>query len=543
MTRTSAKLGLGFLAAALAVAGALEGQAGFDPGRTLLAQTPCTALRNGKPVIGNADALARVLASSNPCAHDAVALRTQIITRGGRIATAFVGNRGFHNPGEGSFSLFETVTGELGSAGPVADGEFFFGHFVEPVGSRLALNQSPARDNLMVEVVAWDPAKGLFNFYELLGAGDVGRWEYRGDSGDILADTTLLHRPRSPGQPSIGRTLRCSSCHVNGGPILKEVAAPHNDWWSAARPLPLGGRQFDSQTASIAAGFIDGSRLSTSVRTGLTKLNASVKFREAVKRRTLQEQLRPLFCPVELNLESDTTPLDGKSAATRLPSALWIDPRLAQASLGVARADYDAALAETGSRFPEITRSDADHAWLGPVKALSDQIAVSALVNDKTIDDEFVADVLAVDFTNPALSSPRCKLLRLVPVDATADWRDRFREGAHGGERPRRQRSRREPRQRDANRRISSTTGNAVSCGLPSEAPRPRFRTIGLAARAAAACRGHAKRDLGGRRGTDPGARLPGDLSARDEATRSRSAETIRDVRHRRVMRKGQGSK
>jgi hypothetical protein len=105
---------------------------------------------------------------------------------------------------------------------------------------------------------------------------------------------------------------------------------------------------------------------------------------------------------------------------------LWVDPRLAQATLEAARADYDGALQRTGSRFPEITRPDADHAWLGPVKASSDQLLVRALVEGKTIDEEFVTDVLAVDFTNPALSNGRCNLLKLVPAEATADWRDRF---------------------------------------------------------------------------------------------------------------------
>jgi hypothetical protein len=53
-------------------------------------------------------------------------------------------------------------------------------------------------------------------------------------------------------------------------------------------------------------------------------------------------------------------------------------------------------------------------------------LAVSALVAANTIDDEFVADVLAVDFTNPALSKARCNLLMLVPAEPTADWRERF---------------------------------------------------------------------------------------------------------------------
>src|SRR6185369_11814277 len=59
--------------------------------------------------------------------------------------------------------------------------------------------------------------------------------------------------------------------------------------------------------------------------------------------------------------------------------------------------------------------SDADHAWLTPVKANSDMILIEALVDMGVVDNEFVADVLAVDFTDPLFSPSRCRLLRLVP--------------------------------------------------------------------------------------------------------------------------------
>src|SRR5262245_20221839 len=97
---------------------------------------------------------------------------------------------------------------------------------------------------------------------------------------------------------------------------------------------------------------------------------------------------------------------------TRLPSGLFVDPRLARGQLEVTRTAYDAGLQATGSKFPEINRTDADHAWLGPVKAASDQLAVGTLVSAGLVDDEFVADVLAVDFTNPVLSATRCNLLK-----------------------------------------------------------------------------------------------------------------------------------
>src|SRR5690349_17499268 len=58
------------------------------------------------------------------------------------------------------------------------------------------------------------------------------------------------------------------------------------------------------------------------------------------------------------------------------------------------------------SQLPEKSvPSDADHAWLTPVKANSDVVMIKALVDMGVVDDEFVADVLAVDFTEPLFSA------------------------------------------------------------------------------------------------------------------------------------------
>ncbi|MGH9928245.1 MAG: hypothetical protein ACREA9_03345, partial [Pyrinomonadaceae bacterium] len=140
---------------------------------------------------------------------------------------------------------------------------------------------------------------------------------------------------------------------------------------------------------------------------------------------SLQEQVRPLFCPVELNLESDLIPVDDKAPQLRIPSAFLVDPRLAQGSVTIDHAQYDAALVALNSLFPEgPQRRDADHGWLTPVKAFSDMLAVDSLVKQGLIDQEFVSDVLAVDLTNPVFSRDRCGLLRLVPNKADANWKE-----------------------------------------------------------------------------------------------------------------------
>ena len=339
------------------------------------------------------------------------------------LKPTFVANRGLHNPGRGSSSVFEMVTGgvDVGQT-PLARGEMFFGHFTAPgPGQTLVLDQS---GGLMVELIAWDGPKGMFNFYELIGDGQQRRWFYRGDSGDIVADTGRLHRRDGP---QFGERLRCSGCHVMGGPIMKELSAPHNDWWRSDRRLPLGGRQPDPALAATLGSLVDATELAQSVQAGQQKLDESSRFRALRSGLSFQERLRPLFCPMELNLAS-APPLDAGVATVSIPSDFMVDPMLATGTVAVGLPHYQQALAKNKSQFPETTRPDADHAWLTPVKATADQRAIRTLISEGTIDEEFAADVLAVDMTNPVFSTVRCGLLRLVPDTQSRTWIESFKD-------------------------------------------------------------------------------------------------------------------
>jgi hypothetical protein len=162
----------------------------------------------------------------------------------------------------------------------------------------------------------------------------------------------------------------------------------------------------------------------------LSKLYESENFQRAFKALSLQERLRPLFCPVELNLESDSNPLEAEAPPVSVPSAFFVHPLLAKKTVTIKRAHYDAALRAAKAAFPEVLpeRPDGDHGWLTPVKAFSDGLAIEALVKEGLIDQEFVSDVLAVDLTEPVFSKSRCSLLRLLPNVADGDWQKTFRD-------------------------------------------------------------------------------------------------------------------
>lgn len=372
------------------------------------------------------DALAQLLTSTPTCPSDVFEFKALLAQRGAKVQATMVANRGYHNGGEGSFSLFETVTGPIQQVDfNLLPGSLFFGHFTGADGERLINLQSPERGNLMIELIAWDPAKRSYNFYELIGNGTIGEWFYRGDSTDIQTDLSSLHRQANPTRPAFGRTLRCSGCHLSGGPIMKELAEPHNDWWRVKRPLPLT-QQPDNRLTAMISKVEDASLLANHVRAGIERLEAA----RAPLSQDLQASLRPLFCPQEVNFESDQSPLDQLSnqrAAMQVPSAQLVDPRLSAAeSLSAAPSAYISALQALGSQFPEIQRPDGDHAWLAPVKAFADQQQIATLVRQGLIDEEFVLDVLSIDFTRPVVSPVRCGLLRQLPRTATPDWRQQF---------------------------------------------------------------------------------------------------------------------
>jgi hypothetical protein len=387
----------------------------------------------------NHDLLKRVLMRPQACPKNVFELRDQLLQLGAKINTALVANRGLHNLRSPSFSLFEMVTGTLDLSGEslsVNKEEFVFGHFTnarrQPGSDRplLFADQNPG-SSLMGEFIVWDPRKGYYNFYDLKGNGNQGNWVYQGDTKDILTSLHPLHlRPDS----QIGHTPRCVACHRGGGLILKELAAPHNDWWEPTRgAIMFASWDLDPLLARITKGtaqeaLVPGSMLAEAVTASQQKLQESPGFQKVKASLSLQERLRPLFCPVELNIESDSQANQLKKAIV-IPSGFFVDTRLATQSIVISREHYEAALTTIGSTFrPEYDANDADHPWLTPVKAHSDVVAIKSLLVEglPDIDEELVADVLAIDMTRPVYSPQRCELLQAVPERFTPAWKMAF---------------------------------------------------------------------------------------------------------------------
>ena len=178
------------------------------------------------------DPVARVLAQEPACPKTGIEFRNILKRLGARLEPTMVNFEGAHNPGSGAYFVFEIVTSAAGAPLAIARGDLLFGHFTTRTGDGRLV---PSTGGLAIELIAWDPDKQFYNFYERLR----GTWAYKGDSKDILDDIRDLHRQRPAGNSPFGPRLRCSGCHVNGGLLQKELVAPHNDWFLQARHLPM----------------------------------------------------------------------------------------------------------------------------------------------------------------------------------------------------------------------------------------------------------------------------------------------------------------
>lgn len=369
-----------------------------------------------------------ILAGGAP--DDVFTVRRKLTGFGGTLRTHIVANRGHDNPEAGSFSFFESYTGPT-PGGAVAEGELFLGFFSERAGDVLQVQSQP--QGLMIELIAWDRSRKLFNFWELIGDGQRATWFYRGDSNDILADTA--HIDMGEPVPVFGRRLRCSGCHTQGGPIMKELVAPHNDWWTSKNGLSLGSMKLVAGAGAadprhLAAQLFlqatDAAHLAQLVAAGTDRL-VSERAHARPAGFTLKHELRSLHHTVEMNLASDSRPFAERAAGTQveLPAGFFVDERLAGtvAPIAVDASIYRTELARAGSVFADDEQPglpETHHAFVVPVRARVDQSALDALVAQGLADEELIADVLAVDFTTPVYSEARASLQAYLPGTATS---------------------------------------------------------------------------------------------------------------------------
>src|SRR5262249_9789407 len=144
------------------------------------------------------------------------------------------------------------------------------------------------------------------------------------------------------------------------------------------------------------------------------------------------------FCTTEMNLKTS----GGKGQLGSIIPDLFVD-RLWNVFtvVPVQESDYEALIAQNGQivttdgRTPEktstgMTVTDTVFSFMFPERSGEDRNYIQQLINQKLVDDDFVKDVLAIDFTRPTYSPSRCALLDFAPtLDAAAITPDAVRNG------------------------------------------------------------------------------------------------------------------
>ncbi len=245
-----------------------------------------------------------------------------------------------------------------------------------------------------VEMQALDRASGLYDY-----------WVFNGNSFTFQGNSL---------QAAAG-TISCGNCHRDGGVLMKELDEPWIHWESAGKPLPGVDALFAAH-AEMFGKRGDGRELEQLVRTGNDAIvKARIDVQGDAKTGDVAKLLRPLFCAEQVNLDTAGTEIDGP--VTALPADLLLDPRWAADGIAIDPQAYDAAVAAAGQVVPNVAgRTDTELKLVFPERAGFDDAYLQALVARGIIDEDFLLDVLAIDFTRPLFSDARCGLLAFAPA-------------------------------------------------------------------------------------------------------------------------------
>ncbi len=296
-----------------------------------------------------------------------------------------------------------------------------------------------------VEVIGEDTSSGVFTYYAREGTDERSKgtgniWKFYGTSEDFVTNgydcdgdkfngacQPLIARDPSAGGLKDGVTqsgTRCASCHPGGGLVQKELNSPWMSWME-----PEGSKQFTSTFSEYVGRLSDGDIFEST--TGNSGLNKSVWTPTRLKLlkakstadKSAVELLRPLFCTIDINLQT----ANGSSMSS-VRNDFLLDPIWQEfSSVSIDSAKYFTKASggvpasgllvsnnqiigdATDNDFKELR--DSSDAFVYPERSKLDQDYVNLLISSGTVTEEFVKDVLAVDFTRPIFSPIRCGLL------------------------------------------------------------------------------------------------------------------------------------
>lgn len=260
-----------------------------------------------------------------------------------------------------------------------------------------------------VEIIAFDKTAKVFNYYAIEPDG----FKFFGSSLDFL---------EGPGQ---GEVRRCAQCHTGGGLVMKELNSP---WvhWEPDITTPGSNELVDAH--ENLGSESNGINLESNVKAGNRAWNET-RVAHLKENGSVADLLRPLFCTVEVNIDSATSSKSppeggpGGSEISRVPLESMLDPQLKGfGSIPVEFADYDALIKANGQSVAGIDgKIDTVVDYVFVERSFSDDDYVDELVSAGIVDEDFVKDALMVDFTRPIFSDDRCGLVTFAPELSAED--------------------------------------------------------------------------------------------------------------------------
>lgn len=304
-----------------------------------------------------------------------------------------------------------------------------------------------------IEAWGWDNTQGRYNYYKLdrQGGAPTPTWKFRGSSVDADEKTPQL------------RERTCLVCHINGGPVMKELLFPWNNWHSARSPatyLQTSANQrwpiADSPLFRELKGAedLETTFLLPSIRQfNDRRIDALIRRDSSGTPQTFPGQrqeiidaprlLRPLLETTEYNLISSAQfsglhPIPqigtGPAEPIKVPDSFFLNANLLAgggatnyAGLGVSEArtfgtllqlspdEYRGAVERAGTKVG-ARPGDTNFAWFVPEASHIDNHLVDKLVQRGVITKEFTAAVLALDVENPVFSKKTPLLKSFIPA-------------------------------------------------------------------------------------------------------------------------------
>jgi hypothetical protein len=311
-----------------------------------------------------------------------------------------------------------------------------------------------------LEVVAWDGANGVFNYYLLdktrpqgaqVPSDDTLSWKLAATSSDVGKLSA----------PQLAQS--CLACHTSGVPIMKELTFPWNNWHSPrseinyltrTAPAPV---RWPVTADSHFDNLLKADSLESTVDPTIQRFNND-QFDRTIRAdgqgglvvERAKQALRPLFDTTEINLVSDevesnlhpqqlsgTAPTQPSRPVT-IPNGFFIaspstldkifdqigNAQDTKFDFVVAPEKYKELVASRGLKIqpdngPALA-GDALFAWFTPVLGFAAVHWIDKLVDEQVVSKPFAAAVLGARLKEPIFSAARASLLEFVPERFTA---------------------------------------------------------------------------------------------------------------------------